>query len=215
MAAGTVDEKRIEAAVRRLPVLPERKAEINRAVTGLLYVIRGTAPKDDDTPPPQPPAPAAEPDVDIERLAAAKELRETQWLIHDFKEAWDGLSAAARDALGGRHRAAGKSELDPDDLIERLARLAESMAVAADALEQPDRPAPAPVAAAPKADDPPMLIAQHAARMYTRLTGKKLPKPNRKDEIPRGPFYWLLEDLFAAAGVLASADQYARIVAHG
>ena len=60
-----------------------------------------------------------------------------------------------------------------------------------------------------------MLIAQHAARMYTRLTGKKLPKPNRKDEIPRGPFYWLLEDLFAAAGVLASADQYARIVAQG
>jgi hypothetical protein len=213
MAAGTVDEKRIEAAVRRLPVLPERKGELNRAVTGLLYVVQRIASKDDAEPPPERPIQDSVREVDVERLSWAKELRETQWLIHDFKEAWADLSVPARDALNRRLRAAGTSEAEPDDLIDRLAQVAESMAAAADDLEQPDRPVPA--AAAPKAEDPPMLIAQHAARMYTRLTGKKPPKPKGKDGTPRGPFYWLLEDVFAAAGILASADHYATIVAQG
>jgi hypothetical protein len=210
MVAGAVDEKRIEAAVRRLPVLPERSAELNRAVTGLLYVVRRTAMKDDADPAPTQPEQIPVEEVDVERLAAAKELRETQWHVHDFKEAWPDLPDVARDALDKRLRAAGIS--DVGDLIERLARLAAAMADAAEDLEQPDRPAPAP-AAAPKQDDPPLLIAQHAARMYTRLTGKKLPKPNGKGVLPRGPFYWLLEDVFAAAGLLASADQYAKVVA--
>lgn len=212
MGAGTVDEKRIEAAVRRLPVLPDRKAELNRAVTGLLYVIQSAAPKDDDDgPPPEQPEQGPGQEVDEERLVAAKELRETQWLFRDLEEEWAKLSVTARDALNKRVRAAGMSIAEPGDLIGRLAQVAESMAAAADDLEQPDRPVPP--AAAPKAEDPPLLIAQHAARMYTRLTGKKLPKPKAKGEIPPGPFYWLLEDLFAAAGILASANQYAKIVA--
>ena len=213
MAAGTVDEKRIEAAVRRLPVLPDRKAELNRAVTGLLYVVQRAAQKDDAASPPERPEQGPGQEVDEERLVAAKELRETQWLFHDLKEEWAKLSNTARDALSKRVRAAGMSIAESDDLIDRLAQVAESMAAAADDLEQPDRPVPA--AAAPKAEDPPLLIAQHAARMYTRLTGKKPPKPKAKDENPRGPFFWLLEDVFAAAGILASADQYAKIVARG
>lgn len=213
MAAGTVDEKRIEAAVRRLPVLPDRKAELNRAVTGLLYVVQRAAQKDDAGPPPEQPRQRPYQEVDEERLVAAKELRETQWLFRDLKEEWAKLSVTARDALNKHVHAAGMSTAEPDELIDRLVQVAESMAAAADALEQPDRPVP--VAAAPKAEDPPLLIAQHAARMYTRLTGKKPPKPKAKDENPRGPFFWLLEDVFAAAGILASADQYAKIVARG
>jgi hypothetical protein len=210
MVGGAVDEKRIEAAVRRLPVLPERSAELSRAVTGLLYVVRKAASKDEILPPPEPAGKSPAEEVDMERLAAAKELRETHWHVHDFKEAWPDIPPVARDTLDRRLRAAGISNVE--DLIEGLTRLADAMAAAADDLERPDRPLPAPVEA-PKADDPPLLIAQHAARMYKRLTGKKLPKPNGKGVLPRGPFYWLLEDVFAAAGLLASVDQYAKTVA--
>jgi len=206
MAIGAIDAKRLETAVHRLPVLPNRKAEIDRAVTGLLYVIQRAVPAQVDEPPPdQEPTET----VDAESLAAAKELRDTQWVFYDFREAWTNLSDKARDALTKRVRAAGMSGSDPDDLIEQFASVADSMAAAAEALEQPDRPAPAP-----KPDDPALVIAQHAARMYTRMTGKEAPKPKGNAGIPRGPFYWLLEDVFAAAGILASPDHYAKLISH-
>lgn len=222
MADGAIDKKRIEAAVRRLQVLPDRKTEIGRAVTGLLIVIETASRKEDDVPPPPPPPePEPEPEepIDIGRLAAAKELREAHWLFEDLKEAWDNLSDEARDALTAHVRAAA-SKAEPDEVIERLTALADAMAAVADALEQPDPPAPAAEpepepATPPKPDDPTLIIAQHAARMYTRLTGKKPPKRKGKDGIARGPFFWLLEDVFAGAGILASAAHYAEIVAKG
>jgi hypothetical protein len=219
MADGAIDKKRIETAVRRLQVLPDRKTEIGRAVAGLLIVIETATRKEGEAPPAPPPEPEPEPEepIDIGRLAAAKELREAQWLFQDLKEAWDNLSAEARDALSAHVRAA-TPKAEPDEVIDRLAALADAMAAVADALEQPDPPAPvaepetAP-APAPKPDDATLIIAQHAARMYTRLTGKRLPKKKGKDGIPRGPFFWLLEDVFAGAGILASAAHYAEIVA--
>jgi hypothetical protein len=217
MADGAVDKKRIEAAVRRLQVLPDRKTEIGRAVTGLLIVIETASRKEEEVPPPAPPEPAPEEPIDIGRLAAAKELRETQWLFQDLKEAWDNLSAEARDALNAHVRAAD-SKTAPDEVIGRMAALADAMAAVADALEQPDPPAPVAEPepeAAPKPDDRTLVIAQHAARMYTRLTGKKPPKKKGKGGIPRGPFFWLLEDVFASAGILASAAHYAEIVTQG
>jgi hypothetical protein len=207
MVAGTIDEKRIEEAVRRLPVLPERKGDVSRAVTGLLYVIKRAALKTEDEAASEQPE---QEEVDETRLVAAKELRETHWLFYDFREGWANLSDKARDALKRRMRKAGLPNTDFDELIDRMAQLLEPMATAADDLEEPERPA-----AAPKPDDPPLLIAQHAARMYTRLTGKTLPKPKGKDGVPRGPFFWLLEDVFAGAGIIASADQYSLIIAQG
>jgi hypothetical protein len=219
MADGAVDKKRIEAAVRRLQVLPDRKTEIGRAVTGLLIVIETASRKEEEKLPAPLPEPEPEPEepIDIGRLAAAKELREAQWLFQDLKEAWDNLSAEARDALNAHVRAAAP-KAEPDEVIVRMAEVADAMAAVADALEQPDPPAPAAEPepeAAPKPDDPKLIIAQHAARTYTRLTGKKPPKKKGKGGIPRGPFFWLLEDVFASAGILASAAHYAEIVAKG
>lgn len=210
MAAGAIDEKRIEAAVRRLPVLPERKGDISRAVTGLLYVIQRAALKDSSEAGSEPSEQGSGEEVDVARLEAAKALRETHWLFYDFREAWANLSDTARDALNKRVRAAGTPNTDFDAQIDRLVQVLEFMAAAADDLEEPDRPV-----APPKPDDPPLVIAQHAARMYTRLTGKTLPKPKGKEGVPRGPFYWLLEDVFAAAGIPASADHYSKLVAQG
>ena len=207
MAVGVVDEKRIEAAVRRLPVLPERKGDVARAVTGLLYVIQRAALKEETEAAAEEPKPE---EVDLSRLEAAKELRDTHWLFYDFRESWANLSDTARDSLTKRVRAAGLPNTDFDDLIDRLVHLLECMATAADELEQPDLPAPPT-----QLDDPPLLIAQHAARMYTRLTGKTLPKSKGKDGATRSPFFWLLEDVFAGSGILASADQYAKLVAQG
>ncbi len=207
MVAGIIDEKRIEEAVRRLPVLPERKGDVSRAVTGLLYVIqraalKGPEPSESEQPEPE--------EVSEERLVAAKELRETHWLFYDFREGWANLSDPAREALKKRTRNVGLPNTDFDALIDELAHLLEPMAAAADALEEPDKPV-----VVRKPDDPSLLIAQHAARMYTRLTGKTLPKPQGKDGVPRGPFFWLLEDVFAAAGIVASVDQYSNIIARG
>lgn len=210
MAVGTVDKGRIEAAVRRLPVLPERKAEIGRAVTGLLFAIERFALKDDSGARSgrSGQGSAKETEIDVTLLAAAKELREAHWIVRDFTEAWGSLSTEARNAVDKRARATGMSHGDLDGLIDRLAHVGDSMAGAADDLETPDRPE-----APPKPEDPALVIAQHLARMYTRLTGKKLPKRKGKDGIPQGPFYWLLEDVFAGAGILASPDRYARIMA--
>jgi hypothetical protein len=207
MVAGIIDEKRIEDAVRRLPVLPERKGDVSRAVTGLLYVIQRAALKD---PEPSESEQAEPEEVSEERLVAAKALRDTHWLFYDFREGWANLPDVAREALKKRTRKVGMPNADFDALIDELAHLLEPMAAAADALEEPDRPVPVR-----RPDDPALLIAQHAVRMYTRLTGKALPKPQGKDGVPRGQFYWLLEDVFAAAGIVASADQYSLIIAQG
>lgn len=203
MAVGTIDEKRIEAAVRRLPVLPERKAEISQAVTGLLYVVQGAMPR-----PHEQAEHGPDKELDDARMAAAGELRDAQWVFYDFKEMCAELSTVARNALNKRIHATGTPGTDLDVLIDRFTYVVDIMAAAAEDLEHPDRPV-----SAVKADDPASVIAQHAAKMYSRLTGKEPPKPKRNAGIPHGPFYWLLEDVFAAAGIIASTDHYTKVLA--
>jgi hypothetical protein len=208
MTTGKTNEQRLEAAVRRLPLLPERKTEISRAVTGLLFVIRSAAASPEHTAA----AKAEEDERTKERhdasYAAAVEIRDVEWALYDLKEAWDRLSAQARDALVARLRGAGRPENNLLTLVDLHAQVVESVALAADDLEHPDRP----VIAKPL-DDAALVIAKHAARVFTRLTGKTPPKPRQGEKITPGAFFWFLEDIFRTARITASVESYIRKLA--
>ncbi len=203
------DKQRLEAAVRRLPLLPERKTEVDRAVTGLVFVIRSvSASKEVDAA-----VAAREEAVAKEReaagYAAAAQVRDVDWALYELKEAWDRLSDMARDAILAHVGRAGNTDNALIDLIENHGPIAETLVVAADDLEHPDRPPPA----APQPDDPALVLAKHAARIFTRLTGKKPPHPRPGEQIIPGPFFWFLEDIFRAAKITVGVESNIRRLA--
>lgn len=205
MTIDPSDTQRLEAAVRRLPLLPERRAEVDRAVTGLSFVIRSVTAQGNDDPTARQEEDRKADERDAASYAAAVEIRDVEWALYDLKEAWDRLSPKAGDAITAHMRRAGKKDNALLKLIEEHSHIVEVIAVAADDLEHPDRPAPA----APP-EDPALLLANHAARVFTRLTGKQPPRAKSNDRITPGAFYWLLEDILRTARITASVETYIR-----
>ena len=205
MTIDPADGQRLEAAVRRLPLLPERRAEVDRAVTGLTFVIRSVTSQQEDDPVSRQAEDNLAQERDAASYAAAVEIRDVEWALYDLKEAWDRLSDKAREAILAHMRRAGNRDNSLLKLIEEHAQLVETIALTADDLEHPDRPAPAP-----PPDDPALLLARHAARVFTRLTGKTPPKAKHNERITPGAFYWLLEDILRTAKITASVETYIR-----
>jgi hypothetical protein len=199
MANVAADVQRLEAAVQRLPLLPERRAEVDRAVTGLTFVIRSVSGQEDVQAEREAKAAAIANEREAASYAAAVEVRDVEWALYDLKEAWDRLSDMAHNAIVAHIRRAGGSDSVLLQLIEGHAHIVETIAVAADDLEHPDRPA--------------MVLAKHAARVFTRMTGKQPPRPRPNENIVPGAFFWLLEDIFRAAKVTASVESYIRRLA--
>jgi hypothetical protein len=204
--------KRLEAAVQRLPLLPERRAEVDRAVTGLTFVIRSVSgEKDPSTAQSEAQQAERAKEREAECYAAAVEIRDVEWALLDIKEAWDRMSDKAHKTILAHINRAGQKDSALLRLIEGHEHIVETIALAADELEHPDRPIRvAPTAAA---DDPALMLAKHAARVFTRLTGKTPPRPRAGEHITPGAFFWLLEDIFRAANVTASVESYIRKVA--
>jgi hypothetical protein len=196
MTIDAADMQRLEAAIHRLPLLPERRAEVDRAVTGLTFVIRSfTSQQEDDL--------AQE--RDAASFAAAVEIRDVEWALLDLKEAWDRLSDKAYDSILAHMRRSENKDNNLLKLIEEHDHIVEIIAETADHLEHPDRPAPAP-----PPDDPALVLAKHAARVFTRLTGKTPPRAKSNERITPGAFYWLLEDILRTAKITASVETYIR-----
>jgi len=208
MTTATTEVQRLEAAVQRLPLLPERRAEVDRAVTGLTFVIRSVSGQEEVQAAKEAKAAEIASQREAASYAAAVEVRDVEWALYDLKEAWDRLSDMAHNAVVAHIRTAGGSGSVLLKLIEGHAQIVETIALAADDLEHPDRPAPV----AP-AEDPAMVLAKHAARVFTRLTGKQPPRPRPNENIIPGAFFWLLEDIFRAAKVTASVETYIRRLA--
>lgn len=203
------DKQRLEAAVRRLPLLPERKTEVDRTVTGLTFVIRSvSATKDEDA------AIIAKEDAAMKEReaagrAAAAQVGDLEWAFLELTEAWERLSDATRETLVARFRDTGNRDGAFLDAIEYRASICQTMAAAADALEHPDRP----LRATPLPENPALVLAKHAARAFTRLTGKQPPHPRPGEKIVPGPFYYFLEDILRAAHITASVETYIRKIA--
>jgi hypothetical protein len=205
MTTATADVQRLEAAVQRLPLLPERRAEVDRAVTGLTFVIRSVSGQEEAQAEREAKAAEIANEREAASYAAAVEVRDVEWALYDLKEAWDRLSDMAHNAIVAHIRRAGDGASVLIKLIEGHAQIVETIAEAADDLEHPDRPAPV----AP-AEDAAMVLAKHAARVFTRMTGKQPPRPRPNENIIPGAFFWLLEDIFRAANVTASVESYIR-----
>jgi hypothetical protein len=205
------DKQRLEAAVRRLPLLPERKTEVDRAVTGLVYVIRSAAASKDEVAAIAARKEAVAKENAAASIAAAAQVRDVEWALYELKEAWDRLSDKGHDAVGAHFSAGGAADNPLLALIERHAQAAGILEAAADTLEHPDRPLPAP--ATPSPDDPAFVLVKHAARTFTRLTGKEPPNPRAGEKIIPGAFFWFLEDIFRAAHITASVETYIRRLA--
>jgi hypothetical protein len=208
MANEPTDEQRLEAALRRLSLLPERKNEIGRAVTGLIFAIRATAPIPNEIDA----ARAAEDERAKEQrdanIAAAQEIRDVEWAIFDLKEAWDRLSPKARHSLVTGLRSSGKLAVDFLTIMEQHAKVVEFVSLTADQLQSPEQPIPSR-----SGEDRALLMVQHAARLYTRLTGKTPPKPLPGEPIIPSSFFWLLEDIFRVAGITSGVEKYIRTLA--
>lgn len=187
---GTIDMEKLEAAVRRLCVLPERQGDIPGAVGGLAFVIK-LAPLNEGY------ASAIErSDAD-----AARELRAAHRALYDFTRAWCGMSATAREALDAQLRA--RPNIDIVALIShRAAHVVDAIPAAADDLDTRGRSR-----RGPKAKRPPLHIARHAAKVYEHLTGEK---PPGGGVWTRGSYYEFLENVYKAAGIDASAEHYAK-----
>lgn len=205
MTIDAADTQRLEAAVRRLPLLPERRAEVDRAVTGLTFVIRSVTSNAVADPASEKIEAERAQERDAASYAAAVEIRDVEWALYDLKEAWDRLSDKAHNAIIAHMRQTENANNSLLKLIKEHAQLVETIALSADDLEHPDRPAPAP-----PPEDPALVLAKHAARVFTRLTGKMLPKAKHNERITPGAFYWLLEDILRTAKITASVETYIR-----
>jgi len=203
------EKQRLEAAVRRLPLLPERKTEVDRAVTGLVYVIRSVAASKEEVAAIAARKEAVAKEHEAACLAAAAQVRDVEWALYELKEAWDRLSDKGHEAVLAHMRNAANSDNPLLKLVESHAHAATILEAAADGLEHPERPLP--TAAAP--DDPAFVLAKHAGRTFTRLTGKEPPRPRAGEQIIPGAFFWFLEDIFRAAKITVSVETYIRRLA--
>jgi len=203
------DKQRLEAAVRRLPLLPERKTEIDRAVTGLVYVIRSVAASKEEVAAVAARKEAVAKEHEAACLAAAAQVRDVEWALYELKEAWDRLSDKGHEAVLAHMRHAGHSDSPLLKLVDSHTQAAEILEAAADALEHPERPLPT----TPAPDDPAFVLAKHAARTFTRLTGKEPPRPRGAEQIIPGAFFWFLEDIFRAAKITVSVEANIRRLA--
>jgi hypothetical protein len=203
------DKQRLEAAVRRLPLLPERKTEVDRAVTGLVYVIRSVSASKEEVAAIVARKEAVAKEHEAACFAAAAQVRDVEWALYELKEAWDRLSDKGHEAVLAHMRHAGTADNPMLKLIDTHAQIAETMEAAADGLEHPDRPLPT----APQPDDPAFVLAKHAARTFSRLTGKEPPRPRTGEQVIPGAFFWFLEDIFRAAKVTVGVETYIRRLA--
>lgn len=186
----------IDAALRALPVLPERVVEIPKSLGRLSIVLALMSGQDD-----------LKSARSVSDRQAAIELRRVAMALQEFGAAWNDLSATAHAALTERIRHAGGDEVHPVLLLwNRAGHVLDQIEPAATALERRQL---SPRGA--KKKRVPAEVARLAAKEYERLTGRPPtvvvdPYTNQT----RGPFIDLVQAIFVAADIDGSAEGFAK-----
>ena len=186
----------IAEALRALPVLPEYEQEVpitQARLETFTATVKGFKRK------------MADPEVSD--LRAARELRRISAAARTLKDSCDSISVTAFRAWREHNEKGGKGRGLTGEILRDIGRAADEMESAAAVLEHRGRPGPP--------GRPPKHLAQffadQAALEAHRLTGRHVTITT--DPITgkaHGPYLQLVHALFAAAGIDASAENFAR-----
>lgn len=186
----------IDAALRALPVLPERTADIPKAL-GRLSILLALMRGQDDLKSAR----------SVSDRQAATELRRVAMALQEFGAAWNDLSATAHAVLTERARHVDGDLVHPVFLLwKRAGHVLDQIEPAATALEQRQLSS-----RGPKKKREPAEVARFAAKEYERLTGR-LPTVvvDPITHQTRGPFIDLVRAIFVAADIDGSAEGFAK-----
>ena len=186
----------IAEALRALPVLPECEQEVpitQARLETITATVKGFKRK------------MADPEVGD--LRAARELRRISAAGRTFKDSCENISVTAFRAWRESNEKGGRGRVLTREILRDIGFLAIEMEAAATALEHRGRPGPP--------GRPPnhlaQLFASQAAHEFHCLTGRDVTVIT--DPITgkaHGPYLQLVHALFAAAGIDASAESFAR-----
>lgn len=186
----------IAAALRALPVLPDCEQEVPSTLVRLEALANGVKRFK-----------RKELDPEVSDHRAALELRRISAAARTIKDVWGNISVTGYRARREHTEKNGSDRTETSQVLRDVGCLADEMEASAVALEHRGRPAPL--------GRPRKILAQffanQAALEVHRLTGRDAtvitdPITGRAG----GPYLRLLQALYAAAGIDASAESNAR-----
>lgn len=209
-----VADPRVRDAIEALPVLTERRADIDRAAAGMTTILVSYCMLQ---------LPHGEPigtRISIKELGAtarlASRLKKQLDLLHkDAYELMHAEMSASRHHFDVTHSELAKFEVSAP--LERIKNDLIALSRAAKKgyfVSARDEMRPAPRGARPKREA--ATITRAAASCYEKLTGKQVVRSiDRIDGQPQGEFHQFLTVLLELAGITANADEQIRSLLDG